>query len=670
MRRGSRSARRLRADVARPRPGRAVGRSGGYFRQPFASAERELRAWFAEQAAARGLRLENDGSATGGLVGRRHAAGRAHRLAPRLGPRRRRVRRAARRGLRAGRGRPAAGARRRAGAAGRGGGLRRGGGLAVRAACLGSRLATGRRRWEQARELRDRDGVRARRRRSAGRDGSSAARRRVGDFVELHVEQGRDLVDRGAAVGVAQRDLAARALPVRLHRRGQPRRHDPDGGPARPDADLRDDRAGRQQAGPARRAARDLRPGRGRAQRHQRGAVAGDRLAGRAVRDRRRRWPTLVDAITRQATERAERRRHALDGDRGVGVAARSPSTRTSRRHRGRPRGRRLAVIPTAAGHDAGILSAAGIPTAMLFVRNPTGVSHSPAEHAEMRRLPGRRRRPGRHAARGWPGDRRTARARLARRRGRRRVLVEVDDGRFTRRRRPAGGHPARDRVARPDDPRPRQLPQPRLPPRAARAHPRERGTFWTWREQMYAVAERLDPDTYFALAAGDLPRDGRGRDHQRRRVPLPAPPARRHAVRRPQRDGPGADRGRARGRHPDHAARHLLPRSGFGAPAEGVQARFSDGNAERWAARVDGSRGDDDGDGSARPSTPSGRCRATQLPTVVDGRGGPAAARPPVRAGRRERRLPRGVRRDPDPAARRGRRCSARGPPPCTPPT
>ncbi len=26
-------------------------------------------------------------------------------------------------------------------------------------------------------------------------------------------------------------------------------------------------------------------------------------------------------------------------------------------------------------------------------------------------------------------------------------------------------------------------------------------GTFWTWREQMYAVAARLDPDTYLALA-------------------------------------------------------------------------------------------------------------------------------------------------------------------------
>lgn len=38
-------------------------------------------------------------------------------------------------------------------------------------------------------------------------------------------------------------------------------------------------------------------------------------------------------------------------------------------------------VLPTGAGHDAGILSAA-VPTAMLFVRNPTGVSHSPAETA------------------------------------------------------------------------------------------------------------------------------------------------------------------------------------------------------------------------------------------------------------------------------------------------
>jgi N-carbamoyl-L-amino-acid hydrolase len=45
------------------------------------------------------------------------------------------------------------------------------------------------------------------------------------------------------------------------------------------------------------------------------------------------------------------------------------------------PTGRPAPVLPTGAGHDAGILAAA-VPTAMLFVRNPTGVSHSPAESA------------------------------------------------------------------------------------------------------------------------------------------------------------------------------------------------------------------------------------------------------------------------------------------------
>jgi N-carbamoyl-L-amino-acid hydrolase len=41
------------------------------------------------------------------------------------------------------------------------------------------------------------------------------------------------------------------------------------------------------------------------------------------------------------------------------------------------------AALPTAAGHDAGALAAA-VPTAMLFVRNPTGTSHSPEETAEL----------------------------------------------------------------------------------------------------------------------------------------------------------------------------------------------------------------------------------------------------------------------------------------------
>jgi N-carbamoyl-L-amino-acid hydrolase len=39
-------------------------------------------------------------------------------------------------------------------------------------------------------------------------------------------------------------------------------------------------------------------------------------------------------------------------------------------------------ALPTGAGHDAGVL-AASVPSAMLFVRNPTGISHSPEEFAE-----------------------------------------------------------------------------------------------------------------------------------------------------------------------------------------------------------------------------------------------------------------------------------------------
>jgi beta-ureidopropionase / N-carbamoyl-L-amino-acid hydrolase len=42
----------------------------------------------------------------------------------------------------------------------------------------------------------------------------------------------------------------------------------------------------------------------------------------------------------------------------------------------------RVPDLGTGAGHDAGVLSSV-VPTAMLFVRNPTGVSHSPAEFAE-----------------------------------------------------------------------------------------------------------------------------------------------------------------------------------------------------------------------------------------------------------------------------------------------
>jgi len=88
---------------------------------------------------------------------------------------------------------------------------------------------------------------------------------------------------------------------------------------------------------------------------------------------------SLVAAIGTRVVERA-----ALDGT-AIAMAAESVSPvvefHTALRDRiaallgGAP------VLPTGAGHDAGVM-AGHVPTAMLFVRNPTGVSHAPGESA------------------------------------------------------------------------------------------------------------------------------------------------------------------------------------------------------------------------------------------------------------------------------------------------
>src|SRR3954452_8370902 len=54
--------------------------SGGYFRQPFTTAERECHAWFVEQCRARGLRVEHDGN--GNTVGWWEPEGRMIRHVP------------------------------------------------------------------------------------------------------------------------------------------------------------------------------------------------------------------------------------------------------------------------------------------------------------------------------------------------------------------------------------------------------------------------------------------------------------------------------------------------------------------------------------------------------------------------------------------------------------
>ena len=81
-------------------------------------------------------------------------------------------------------------------------GANRGLGLEVarQLAALGYEVLAGAISWDRARQLTDRDGVALA---DVVAGGTSSLLSSVGTFVELHVEQGRDLVDRGAAVGVA-----------------------------------------------------------------------------------------------------------------------------------------------------------------------------------------------------------------------------------------------------------------------------------------------------------------------------------------------------------------------------------------------------------------------------------------------------------------------------------
>ena len=65
------------------------------------------------------------------------------------------------------------------------------------------------------------------------------------------------------------------------------------------------------------------------------------------------------------------------------GVAFDAELHRTLARATAAVTGRKAPELATAAGHDAAIL-APQVPAGMLYVRNPTGVSHSPAEHAEV----------------------------------------------------------------------------------------------------------------------------------------------------------------------------------------------------------------------------------------------------------------------------------------------
>lgn len=259
-------------------------------------------------------------------------------------------------------------------------------------ACVGSRLTAGQLTVEAAHRLRDADGVTLpQAMAAAGHDpdaiGPDPERlARIGAFVELHVEQGRALDLTGDPVGIASaiwphgrwrfdfRGEANHAGTTRL-------------------ADRRDPMLTYAETVLAARREAELAGALATF-----GKVAVEPNGVNAIPSLVRGWldsraadqgtlDTVVAAVEQAAREHADRAgidldvvresftpvvefQHALRDELGTLLKGSARGT-----------GRAVPVLSTGAGHDAGILSAS-VPTAMLFVRNPTGISHSPAEHA------------------------------------------------------------------------------------------------------------------------------------------------------------------------------------------------------------------------------------------------------------------------------------------------
>jgi formiminoglutamate deiminase len=174
-------------------------------------------------------------------------------------------------------------------------------------------------------------------------------------------------------------------------------------------------------------------------------------------------------------------------------------------------------------------------------------------------------------------------------------VVVEVEDGRIAAVTSGAAGPPARAR----------RLDGLTLPGLAnAHSHAFQRalrgrtqrggGSFWTWREQMYRLAERLDPDSYLALARAT---------YAEMALAGVAAVGEFHYLHHgsdgvPYRDA--NEMGRALiAAAADAGVRITLIdacylHGGIGEPAVGAQRRFSDGSAAAWAERVE-ALGDDE---------------------------------------------------------------------------
>ncbi|ACU40068.1 allantoate amidohydrolase [Actinosynnema pretiosum subsp. pretiosum] len=248
-------------------------------------------------------------------------------------------------------------------------------------ACLGTRLMTGAITPERAAALVDADGVGfGDAARAAGFDPSAmgrddAALTSIGAFVELHVEQGRGLT---APVGVASSILAHGRWRFTFTGEGN-----------HAGATLVEDRRD-----PVLPASATVLAARAAARGGARATVGrivpnpgGTNVIASSVDlwlDARASDDATTRAVVAEVVEAAER----AAADEGCEVRVTEESYGDTVHFDAGLRDELSAVLggvpalPTGAGHDAGVL-AGHVPTAMLFVRNPTGVSHAPEEFAE-----------------------------------------------------------------------------------------------------------------------------------------------------------------------------------------------------------------------------------------------------------------------------------------------
>ncbi len=249
-------------------------------------------------------------------------------------------------------------------------------------ACLGSRLATGAIETDRALGLRDADGTSLAEAMAAhGRDPRAAGPadwlNQVKYYVEVHVEQGRWLAPRAEAVGVASAIWPHGRWRLEFCGQGNHAgatamadRHDPMLAYAATVLASRELAAVSGQRATLGRV--QVEPGSTNSIPSKVTAWLDARAASEAELTR------LVDGILARAQT-------AASGE-GTTLAATAESVTAAVEfdHELRHRLATLLdapVLPTGAGHDAGIL-AATLPTAMLFVRNPTGISHAKEESA------------------------------------------------------------------------------------------------------------------------------------------------------------------------------------------------------------------------------------------------------------------------------------------------